>query len=111
MVWIPEYSGGHLTRLDPRTGEFTRIPLPVRDGAPYVARVDAQSGRVWLGTGAADAILAWDPEPGRWTTYPLPSRQTLVRHLAIDPRNGDLWIAYGASPGPPSKVARLRAPD
>jgi virginiamycin B lyase len=107
-VWIPEYAAGYLTRLDPANGRFERFAVPVADAAPYIARVDARTGRVWLGTGAADAIFAFDPASGRWTTYPLPSRATLVRHLAIDPRTGDLWIAYGASPGPPSKVARLR---
>lgn len=109
IVWIPEFAGGHLTRFDPATGEFRRIATPVADASPYVARVDTRTGRVWVGTGNADAIFAYDPGPQTWTTYPLPSRATLVRHLAVDPRNGDLWIAYGASPGPAAKVARLRA--
>jgi streptogramin lyase len=79
----------------------------VRDAAPYVARVDRATGDVWVGTGAADAVLRYAPRAGTWAAYPLPTRGAMVRHLAVDPRTGDVWVAYGASPGPAAKVARL----
>jgi streptogramin lyase len=107
-VWIPEYSGNRLARLDAATGGFEEFELPVRDALPYVVRVDAARTRVWIGTGAADMVFLFDPSTRRFTTYPLPTRGAMVRHLDIDPRNGDVWAAYGASPGVPSKVARLR---
>jgi streptogramin lyase len=107
-VWIPEYSGNRLARLDPATGAFEEFELPVPDALPYVVRVDAARNRVWIGTGAADMVFLFDPSTRRFRAYPLPTRGAMVRHLDIDPRNGDLWAAYGASPGVPSKVARLR---
>ena len=69
--------------------------------------------RLWVVGGYhADGTLAdievFDPATRQFTTYPLPTRGALVRHLDIDESNGDLWAAYGASPGVPSKVARLR---
>ena len=83
-------------------------PLPVRDAVPYVARVDPASGRVWIGTSAADAVLAFDPATERFSVTELPSRGAMIRHMAIDPRNRDLWVAYGASPGIPARLARVR---
>jgi virginiamycin B lyase len=108
VVWIPEYSGNRLARLDPATGAIREWELPIPDSNPYVARIDARTGTVWVGAGTADALFAFDPRTERFTTYRLPTRGALVRHITIDPRNGDVWAAYGASPGIPSKVARVR---
>lgn len=118
-VWIPEYANNTLARFRPgpvsrsggtgtAQGELEEFQLPIPDAEPYVVRVDPRNGKVWIGTGSADAILSFDPTSERFTVYRLPTRGALIRHLAIDPRNGDVWAAYGASPGIPSKVARLR---
>ena len=96
-----------LVRLDPATGEFKEIPLPVADAVPYVTRVDPRDGTIWIGTSAADALLRYEPRSGRFDTFPLPSRGALVRHLAVDPKSGAVWLAYGASPGIPARVARV----
>jgi streptogramin lyase len=109
-LWIPAYAGNALVRYDvkaPPARRFTRIPLPVPDAVPYVARVDRATGDVWVGTAAADVLLRYTPRTGSFAVYPLPSRGALVRHLAIDPRTRDVWIAYGAAPGIAARVARL----
>ena len=112
VLWVPAYAANALVRYDPRGGRFARVPLPIGDAVPYVARVDRAAGHVWVGTSAADALLRYTPRTGAWAAFPLPSRGALVRHLAVDPRTGDVWVAYGASPGPAAKIARLttRAP-
>ncbi|MCA9739507.1 MAG: hypothetical protein R3E98_03845 [Gemmatimonadota bacterium] len=107
-VWIPEYSAGKLARFDPRTETFTEWDVPVSDALPYVVRVDQRTGIVWLGTGHGDVLLSFDPVRERFSAYPLPTEGALVRHLDIDEERGEVWAAYGASPGVPSKVARLR---
>ena len=75
------------------------IPLPIKDAAPYVARVDSTTNTVWIGTGAADAVFAYDMASRQFTTYGLPTDGALVRHMWVDPRRGDVWLAYGESPG------------
>jgi virginiamycin B lyase len=108
ILWIPLYGAGTLARLDPRTRQLEEIPLPIRDAAPYVARVDSATGAVWIGTGAADAVFAYDPSSRRFTTYGLPTNGALVRHLAVDSKRGDVWLAYGESPGKnPARIAKL----
>ena len=106
-LWIPAYSANTLVRLDPATGKFTEIPLPLKDALPYVARVDPRDGAVWLGTAAADVLLRYRPAAGRFDSFALPSRGALVRHLAVDPKSGAVWLAYGASPGIPARIARV----
>ena len=107
-VWIPEYSAGKLARFDPVTETFTEWDLPIPEALPYVVRVDQSSGRVWIGTGHGDFIASFDPAEERFTVYPLPTRGALIRHIDVDEQRGEVWAAYGASPGVPSKVARLR---
>jgi len=111
VLWIPGYSANTLVRLDPAAPaarRFREYALPVADAVPYVARVDRASGRVWIGTSAADAVLVFDPATERFTTIALPSRGAMIRHMAIDPKTHDVWVAYGASPGIPARVARVR---
>jgi len=108
VLWIPAYGAGVLVRFDPGTEQFQEIPLPVRDAAPYVVRVDDRRGTIWIGTGAANAAFAYHPASGRFTTYRLPSHGALVRHLAVDSLSGDVWLAYGESPGKlPARIARI----
>src|SRR5690606_3335598 len=109
IVLIPAYGSGRLVRRDPGSGSFTGIELPVRDAAPYRARVDPVDGGIWIGTGAADAVFRYEPGSGTIETFELPTRGAMVRHLAIDPRTGDVWLAYGESPGKArARIARLR---
>jgi virginiamycin B lyase len=107
IVWIPAYSTNALVRLDPATGTFTEIPLPMKDAVPYVVRVDPRSGSLWIGTSAADALVRYDPRTARFDSWPLPSHGALVRHMSVDPRSGAVWLAYGESPGMPARVARV----
>jgi streptogramin lyase len=106
-VWIPAYSTNTIVELDPASGRFREIPMPVRDAVPYVVRVDPRDGALWIGTAAADALFRYDPKASRFTQYALPTHGALVRHLAIDPLRGVVWLAYGESPGPPARVARV----
>jgi virginiamycin B lyase len=122
-VWYSELQGNRILGYAPATGEwrtfdmpttasgprrFREYPLPIADAVPYVARVDQASGRVWIGTSAADAVLVFDPATERFTTIHLPSRGAMIRHMAINPETHDVWLAYGASPGIPARVARVR---
>ena len=68
IVWIPAYSANLLVRLDPSTRQFTEIPMPIRDAAPYVVRADPRNGALWIGTGAADVLLRYDPANGSFET-------------------------------------------
>ncbi len=107
-VWIPEYSAGKLARFDPVTESFQEWDLPVPEALPYVVRVDQSNGRVWIGSGHGDFIASFSVGEEAFTVYPLPTEGALIRHLDVDEERGEVWAAYGASPGIPSKVARLR---
>lgn len=107
-VWIPEYAAGKLARFDPAEETFEEWDLPVPDVLPYVVRIDRSNGLVWIGTGHGDMLLSFSPRTERFTVYPLPTAGALVRHIDIDEERGEVWAAYGASPGIPSRVARLR---
>ncbi len=107
-VWIPQYGVGNIALLEPATDKITEIALPISNTAPYIARVDNKRNVVWIATGAGDVVFRYDPATKRFTSFELPATGALVRHMAIDQRNGDVWLAYSASPGIPSRVARVR---
>ncbi len=95
ILWIPAYSANLLVRLDPATGKFTEIPLPMKDALPYVARVDPRDGAVWLGSAAADVLLRYDPA------------LRTIRHLpAAQP--GRAGAAPGGGPAEWRRVAGVR---
>lgn len=108
-VWIPQYGAGNIAVLDPRADKVTELSLPLANTAPYIVRVDNRRNLVWIATGAGDVVFRYDPAAKRFTNYELPATGALIRHMAIDERNGDVWLAYGASPGIPSRIARLRS--
>jgi streptogramin lyase len=108
-VWIPQYGAGNIALLEPASGRITEIALPVANTAPYIVRMDNTRNVLWIATGAGDIVFRYEPARKRFTNYELSATGALVRHMAIDERTGDVWLAYGASPGIPSRVARLRA--
>ena len=108
-VWIPQYGAGNIALLEPASDRITEIALPISNTAPYIVRVDNRRNVVWIATGAGDIVFRYDSASKRFTNFELPATGALVRYMAIDERNGDVWLAYGASPGIPSRVARVRS--
>jgi virginiamycin B lyase len=106
-LWIPAYSTNELVRYDSASHAFRRFELPVCDAVPYVVRIDHGNGAIWIGTGAADALLRFDS--GTQSLYRLrPAEQRRAR-ATPGRRSADAQrlVAYGASPGIRARVARL----
>lgn len=101
-VWVPNWAGETLARIDIHTLKVTYYPLPVH-GHPYNTRVD-NAHNVWTDVPMADVILKFEPKTERWTVYPLPSRGCGSRHLGMDPTRGDMWLPCDQS----SRVARFQ---
>jgi streptogramin lyase len=106
-VWIGEYFGGRLGRIDIRTKALTeyKLPGPFRFANPYEPAID-KNGTVWLGFANADYFAKFDPVTERFTLYPLPSRGHNARHIDVDskPDVPEVWVPYAAA----AKVARVQ---
>ena len=101
-VWVPNWAGQTLAKIDIHTLKVTYYPLPIH-GHPYNTRVDADHN-VWTDVPMADAIAKFDPKTEQWTVYQLPSRGCGSRHLGMDVARGDMWLPCDQS----SRVARFQ---
>lgn len=67
-VWVAEYFGGRLAKIDIRTKQLTeyKLPGPYRFGYPYEPVID-KNGIVWLGMANADVLTRFDPTTDKFT--------------------------------------------
>jgi streptogramin lyase len=101
-VWVPNYLGMNLARINIRTHEVTYYRLPI-NGNPYFVVVDKHHN-VWANLLSDDRVVKLDPATEEWTIYQLPSIGCETRNIAIDDIRGDIWVPCAAT----SRVARLQ---
>jgi len=102
VVWVPNWAGQNLAKVEIDTLKTTYYPLPI-NGNPYITQVDAQHN-VWAAVPTGDRLVKLDPSTERWTVYPLPSMGCNPRHMSLDPLRGDAWMPCGVT----SRVARFQ---
>ena len=90
-VWVPDYSGNNLLRIDTHTLKTTYYPSPRGWVNPYMAVVD-NSHNVWMNLQGSDDIAKFDPATTKWTFYSWPLRGTSTRGFHILDRNGMLQL-------------------
>ena len=90
-VWVPNYAGNNLLRIDIDTLETTYYPLPRAGMNPYMAGVDGDHD-VWVSLQGGDEVAKLDPDTGEWRLYAWPSRGTGLRNLAVVERAGRVEI-------------------
>ena len=101
-VWVPNYLGMNLARIDIRTHEVTYHALPI-NGNPYFVVVD-KDHNVWANLLSDDRVVKLEPDTGEWTIYQLPSIGCETRNIAVDDIRGDIWVPCART----SRVARLQ---
>ena len=107
MVWFTLAGSEHLGRLDPTTGEFNIINLPLHDPMgiagttqPYGIDVNPIDGSIWYGRLFADKVGRIDPDTLEVTEYDSPVSGP--RRMHFD-KEGVLWVT-GYSEGMLARV-------
>lgn len=90
-VWVPNYSGQNLMRINIETMKTTYYRSPRVGLNPYMAAVDA-SHNVWVSFLGGDEVGKFDPKTEKWTLYSWPSRGTALRHLGLVDHNGVVQV-------------------
>ena len=101
-VWVPNYLGMNLAKINIRTHETTYYPLPI-NGNPYFVVVD-KNHNVWANLLSDDRVAKFNPQTEEWTIYQLPSIGCESRNIAVDDIRGDIWVPCYRT----SRVARLQ---
>lgn len=101
-VWVPNWYGRNLARIDINTKAVVYHKLPI-NGQPYFVKVDKHHV-VWTNLTNDDRVMSFDPASDRWTVFRLPINGCESRQMTVDDRTGDVWVpCYRAS-----KVYRIR---
>ncbi len=104
-VWVCDWWGGNLARIDIHTGKATLIPLPRPDALqPYHATVDSHHN-VWVNLMNADEVIKYDPKANQWTEYPFPTLGAETRYVSLLERNGEMQVILPYSRA--RRVARM----
>lgn len=101
-VWVANWWGMNLAKIDIKTRKATYYQLPI-SANPYNAVVD-KNHMVWTNLMSDDAVAKLDPKTEQWTIYKLPSIGTTLRHITVDDARGDVWLPYREA----SRAARLQ---
>ena len=103
-VWVCDWYGGNLARIDIHTLKVKIYPVPTPSAEPYAAVVDSNHN-VWVNLMNADMVVKFDPKTEHWTEYSLPTLGTELRHVSILEQNGttQVYVPYERL----SKEARL----
>jgi virginiamycin B lyase len=88
-VWIWEYRGHWIGKLDPKTGVITEYSIPNVDQASDHSVVIAPDGMIWFSEQATDTIGKMDPTTHQITRYREPSRGT--KHTLVIDSKGTVW--------------------
>ena len=87
MVWFTNLTEGTFTKLDPRTGQFTRFPRPDSLRVGGVTLDIASDGMIW--GNANSGAIKLDPKTGEYTAYK-GATSGGTYGCAVD-RNGNAW--------------------
>jgi virginiamycin B lyase len=103
-VWVPNFYGNTLLRIDTKTKELKYYPVPYPAMNPYEAAVDSRH-RVWVTFQNSDEMGRFDPDTGKWTMYSWPSKGMAQRQNHMLERNGVLQFASAS--GQSFRVGRM----
>jgi streptogramin lyase len=105
FVYVCDYYGGNLAKIDIHTQKATLIPLPRPDSQePYHATVD-KDHNVWVNVMSSDSIMRFNPATSQWTEFTLPTLGAETRYISLLEQNGSLQVILPYSRA--RKVARM----
>jgi virginiamycin B lyase len=98
MMWIPYYGrGNEVVRLNPKTAELTRFPLPFTETAGIHSVIPAPDGTVWFTEVNFGAIAHLNPVTKEITEYrdKGPDGKVIGKHTVRVDADGNIWSSSG----------------
>lgn len=96
VVWIGNWAGDSLIKVDTKTKKTVYYPAPSPGMMPYDVAIDSQH-RVWVGLQNGDEIARFDPDTEKWTIYPLPTKGVSARSISVIERDGHVEVVVPAN--------------
>lgn len=104
-LWVAEFYGNQLLRIDINSKEVKEYPMPNPDYTPYDAWAD-KNHMVWICLMNSDRIVKFNPFTDKFTEYPLPTVGTESRMIRVDDSTDPptVWVAYWRT----NRIARVQ---
>jgi len=93
VVWIANFQGENLARINTRTLDTKYYRLPIRSH-PYRVTPD-NDHNAWTSMMGDDWLLKLKPDTEEWTMYQLPVLNCDSRYLWIDHARNEIWVPCG----------------
>jgi streptogramin lyase/mono/diheme cytochrome c family protein len=103
-VWVPNFYGNTLLRIDSRTKALKYYPVPYPGMTPYEAAIDSQHN-VWITFQNSDEVGRFNPETASWTMYSYPTKGMAQRQNHLLERDGILQLVSAS--GLSHRVGRM----
>ena len=109
-IWVANYWGNNLGKIDSRSHEASYIEYPDQSAFPgiYDTTVD-KNGMVWMNLMNADTVARFNPNTEEWTEFRLPILGAETRFIAVDNFRDkvEVWVpSYRAN-----KIFRIQFRD
>ena len=96
MVWVSEFLGNKLLRLNPQTGEIKEFVHPAAANDPGLRRLGIDSkGMIWFAEHEWGGLGRFDPKTEQWTSWLAPrqdGRRDQVYAINIDAKD-NVWVS------------------
>ena len=89
-LWVANFQGENLARINIRTLDATYYRLPIRSH-PYRVTAD-EDHNAWTSIMGDDWLLRLHPDTAEWTMFQLPVLNCDSRYLWIDHGRDELWV-------------------
>jgi streptogramin lyase len=99
-LWIVAFNESQIVRYAPKSGEFTRLDLPVTpkgSDTPYSLNVDRARHQVWVNGTNSDSVYRYDISTQAWSMFPLQRRVSFTRDVEISPK-GQVYVTSASFP-------------
>ena len=92
VVWVNDFWGGSLFRIDTKTLKTSLVKVPnAANEYPYHATVDRKHN-VWINMMNSDQVLRYDPKAQRFTYFDLPSLGAETRYVSLLEQGGRMKV-------------------
>lgn len=92
VLWVCDFWGGNLVRVDTHTLKTKIIPVPnAAVEYPYHATVD-RNHNVWVNMMNSNQVLRYDPKSGKFTYFDLPTLGVEARYVSLLEERGRLEV-------------------
>lgn len=89
-VWTSQYFGNGIAMVDPTTGKVTEYRLPLKYGAVYEVRPDADDN-IWAENAIYNSLVRLDRTTNKWTYFPYPMERQHTPKMELGP-DGTIWF-------------------